>query len=601
MKQYQIMSPTLGLNDQIPGIFLNEAYSQNMDIIFQYGEVWRAKKRAVEFSYVFEDAIQSIEYYYKDTTSEWWSIYFTARDIAYRDVNNDRFVFINKVVTTGTIVGATPASGTTFILEFSGVNIVSAGVAADDFICITNGTPPYTTDDTWYEVEEVIDATHLRCNGALPSGYVIGSLGNDYVIRLTFNHGASKQWSITTHEEVLIATNEGIDNIIEWSGTGQVTDMSCPYKAERVYAYNGYLLLIRTIETGTLYPFRIRWSGLRDRTAWTGSPTDDSGYMECDEGSGTVTDCSKVKGYLIIVKSNALIKGWLTGDDNIFEKKLVIDGNGSPAARSIMEMDNEIYFWDSMNTFSRFDGINVYNVGKNIDQVCKNLNPNYVHLIETTYIEEYNQILWAIPYSTSETLNRIMALDLDMENPTWTMLDMEVTCLGYYESEETLDWASLPYSNWNDWDWPDWKHRAGLSAFPIDLCGQSDGSVGRLNFANTDYGADYEAYIVLTTDLGRKRALPLKKRLLKAQFYFKRQAAGTIDISVRRDNEQNYTLAGTLDMTGSEDIIIRELPVDNTLAKDFDYLAKTFEIKVHGEYYFAFLGVVFFFDEVGDR
>jgi len=601
VKAYAIFSPTLGLKDDFPGILMNDAYSQAMDVYFQYGEVYRAKKRTEEFSYHFPDAIQSIEYYYKDTTNEWWSLYFTARDIAYRDINNNRFNFINKIYNTGTIVTATPASGSTFILEFSGADMVSAGIVDGDFIRLSSDAAPYTSDDTWYEVADVIDATHLRIDGAIPSGYSIPTGGDSYAIRRTFTHGAAKQWSVTVFEEKMIATNEGIEEIIVWSGTGQVADLSCPYKAERVYNYNGRLLLIRTIETGTLYPFRIRWCGLRDETAWTGTPTDDSGYMECDEGNGTVTDCTKVKGYLIIVKSSSLIKAWATDDDNIFDKKLVIDGTGSNAPRSIMEMDNDIFFWDSANTFTRFDGINVYNIGRNIDQIVKNVNPNFQYLIETTYIEELNQIWWAIPYATSETLNRIVCLDLDSSEPEWSPLDMEVTCLGYYETEDVMDWASLPYSNWADWDWPDWKHRSGLSSFPIDLCGESSGRIGRLNSAHQDYGADYTAYLTLTTDLGKHRALPMKKRVLRGQFYFRRQVGNEVTISIKKDTESIFTTIGTLTMDGEEDIVVKELPVDNQIAGDFDILCKTMELKLSSTEHFKFLGCILWYIDQADR
>ena len=109
MKSYGIFSPILGLRKDIPSILLKEAYTPDcQDVIWQNGEVHRIKKRLLEFSYQFPDKILNVEYYFKDTINEWWFLAFTKRDIAYRDIQNNRFVFINKVYTAGTITMKSP-------------------------------------------------------------------------------------------------------------------------------------------------------------------------------------------------------------------------------------------------------------------------------------------------------------------------------------------------------------------------------------------------------------------------------------------------------------------------------------------------------------
>lgn len=595
MKPYGIFSPTLGLKQDFPSILLKEAYTSDIqDVFFQKGEVWRIKKRIQEFAYQFEDKILSINYYYKDSTNEWWLVVFTKRDVAYRDINNDRFNFINKIYNQGTISNAIQNSGNTFTLTFSlpsGENLQNE-VKAGDFIRLSNNASPYTSDDTWYEIASVDSATQITCNGSLPSGYSVPSGGDDYAIRKTFSGGDFDFWSVITYNEKLLASNNGIDNIIKWEGAGQVTDLSCSYKAKHLYKYNNRVLLGKTIESGQEYPFRVRWSGLGDETDWGGSGSD-AGSMEIDEGSGTVQQFANLKGFLYIVKDKAIIRAWNVEGSTVFNKKLVVN-IGSDAPRSVIETEDYIYFWCSDNTFRKFNGLTATVISDEITDIVTNINPNYQAYIEATFIQEYNQILWAIPEGTSETNNKVVVYDLDFIQNNWGVIDMEVSAFGSYELEETYDWASLPFANWVDWTWDSWKYRAGLQSFPIDIMGTYDGKIHRLNADEKDLGADYTGHIVLETSLSEnKRTLVIYKRLLKIDVYVRKETTGSLYIDIKRDDEADWQTAGSVSLTGDEDILVKKLFVS--------YLARVYKIKIYATNRFRLVGLVLWSSEVGAR
>ena len=571
MNPYGIFSPSLGIKQDFPSMLLTEAYTpDSQDVYFQYGEVRSLKKRQQQFTQVFQDDVIEFVQFFKDSTSESWAIAMTKRDIAYRDDTNDRFIYLNKIYNSGTISVATNNSGNTFTLDFSlpsGEDLTTE-LNVGDFIRLSSSASPYTTDDTWYEVLTVDDADSITCTGQLPSGYSVPSGGDSYAIRKTFQGTDTDYWSTITfvdgsQVEKFIATNNGIDNVIIWTGSGQVADLggadTLNYKCQKLFPYSGRVLMIAPIETGTLKPFDIRWSGIDDETDWGGSGSD-AGSMTVDEGGGILTHCAELRGFLVIFKTGAIVHAWSVTDANIFNKKL-IEATGCDAPRSIMETGNKIFFWSPSNEFMEYDGINSVAISQPIDPIVKNINPNKQQYIEVTFIEALNQIWWAIPFSTSETLNKVMMLDLD-DREAWGFQDIEIKVFGFYQNETTYDWSTVPFSNWDEWAWDSWKHREGLESFPIDIATNLSKGIDKVNSAETDLTAEYTRHIVFETDLGNRQRLFEFKRIMLMQFYVTKQASGSLTIEYKRDDEPDWQSAGTVSLSGDNDQLIVDLPTD---------------------------------------
>jgi len=585
MKSYGIFSPVMGLRKDMPSILLKEAYTPDCrDVIWQQGEVHRIRKRLLEFTYQFPDKILSINNLFKYSTTEQWLLIFTKRDIAYRDKTNNRFNFINKLYNTGTItievanLKKVIGTGTAF----------STNVKAGDFLKI--GAGEVHSNSTWYEVDSIESNTvlYLKTDAVTCSG-------SAYVVRVTFSGTNLDYWSVINFHEKLIATNHGVNNVIVWTGSGQISDLSnCPGKCWFLYSYNDRVLLIRTIEGGTHYPFRIRWSGLGDETDWGGSGSD-SGSMEVNEGYGSLQGAAVYKGNLIIFKDEAMIRAWNVEGTLVFNKRILIDGLGTVSPYSIIEMDEGIYFYASDNTFRFFTGLTARIISTEIEAVARNINATFQEYIQATMIAEFNQILWAIPEGDSQINNRIFIYDLDFAVNNWTIVDMAAAALGYYETEVSFDsWNALSvFSNWTDWWWPSWQYKAALQPLPIDLLGGYDGKIYRLNGAEKDAGQDYTGYQVFETDLGGKKRMAIFDRLLMIQAYVRQEASGVLDFHIKRDDEPTWQNAGSISLVGDREILVRELPVD--------YVAKIFKIKISGQNPFKFLGAILKYEEVGER
>ena len=588
MKNFGIFAPVLGLRKDIPSILLKTAYTPKCkDVIWQDGEVHRIRKRLLEFEYQFPDKILNLEYYHQDSIDQSWFLIFTKRDIAYRDIVNNRFVFINKIYNAGTItISSTPTPGTGDLKEVIGSGTeFKTNLKPGDFLKI--GAGGIHSGSTWYEIDSIESETILYLKTEAEE-----CSNSAYVVRKTFSGNDFCYWSVITFHEKLLATNHGMDNIVIWTGSEQVSDLDCPHKTRFLYSYNERVLLVKTVE-GNECPFRIRWSGLGDETDWD-EVESDSGAMEVTEGRGVLQGCATYKGNLLILKNEGIIRAWNVEGEAVFNKNLLIDNVGTNAPNSIIEMEEGTYFYCPDNTFRYFDGLSAGIISGGISPVIENINPNFSQYIQATLVKELNQILWAIPSGSAEVNNKVLIYDLDFERNNWGIAEMEIAALGYYETEVAYDWSSLSiFDNWVDWWWPSWRYKAGLKNFPIDVCGSYDGKIYRLNAVEKDIGEDYTGYQVIETDLGGGKRLSIYDRLLSIQAYVRRRVSGTLDFSIKRDDEAEWQDMGSVSLEGENEILIKDLPVD--------IMAKKFSIKISGQNPFKFLGMFLKYEEVGYR
>lgn len=599
---YSIISPTLGLDLKSPSILLRDASSPDLlDVYFHNGEVHRYRKRILEFSQSLPHEILCMEEHRTPSEDAVYYMVLTKRDVTYWDTTAERFVFLNKVYNEGTIVNAVENTDGTFTLTFdlpSGESMLTA-TKAGDYIRLSNEAGPYTSDDVWYEIVDINGADEITVEGVLPSGYEVSlpSGGDTYAIRTTFTGNDKDYWHVDTHEERFVATNNGADYPIRWTGSGQVEDITDEFRCKALVSYERRLHFLYTIETGTSYPTRWRWSDLIDETIVVPQIDNDAGAAEVTEGgSGYLTKGIVFNGYLFFVKSSGFVRAIAVATDEMFNKREVSNDTGTIASLSFVKQREYIYFYCTTDlTIKRFDGMYFATVSTPIDYIVKNVTTEHEDIIQATYINEFQQILWAIPYAGETTLNKVLIWDMDnAPRPVWTVADMDVTCFGFFRLTEDYSWSNLPYDEWLDWNANAWRSREGLASFGLNVCGRADGTVCRLNASRQDLGENYDGYIVFDTDLSdKKSALPYKKRLLKMQFYVRNEAAGHLDISVKRDLETDWQDAGDVSLVGDENIIVVEHPVD--------FLAKTFKVKISSKYDFNLIGVVFWFIPVGER
>ena len=597
-KSIGIFSPESGLVTSTPSILLpDSATSEMKDVYFKNGEVRRYNKRVD----LFDDSLGvDILNQYKfeiQSEDETYFMYFTENDIAYRDRNNDDYVYLTPIYDEGTVTTLTVLSGSRFQLDFSlpsGESLI-ASLKIGDYIKLGSGTDPYLASDNWYEIESIDDVDTITCSGVVPSGYDPADVtgGDTYAVRQTFAGLDTDYWVVDTYFETLIATNNGVDYPIYWDGTGQVEVMTEEFKCKHIASFGGRVVALYLIASGVEYPTNYRWSELDDVTGWGGTGSD-AGEGQLYNGDGYITKAFRYRDYLYVFKSESIVRLWAVASDSIFQNKLVRTDLGTKATHSFIIYRDVVYFYCTQDkTFRRFDGFydNVMSTG--IEQLARAINVGKENLIQGYYVGDERQLCWAVPYLSSTTLSHIVIADLDYKDSPWSLIEMPVTSFGTYTAGVDLDWSLLPYDEWASWNWDAWLSGEDSSETRIDAVADSDGNMYQLNASRQDDGEDYESYIVFNTDMSAKKSmLPTNKRFLKVQFYM-RDAVGDMTLYIKRDNENEWVESQTFDMNVGREINIITVPIH--------FLAKSFQVKLSTKYDFNLIGMIFWYIEDGDR
>jgi len=163
----------------------------------------------------------------------------------------------------------------------------------------------------------------------------------------------------------------------------------------------------------------------------------------------------------------------------------------------------------------------------------------------------------------------------------------------------TIYWIRAYATNSEGTSYGDWVKVATASAgttpsgTKIQLAGDYSGYVDQMHASEQDLGVNYKGYFVLSTDLADKQGLAFYKRLLYLTNYFKKETSGTVKIYVKCDSEADWREIGEVDLTGSEDILMEDLGIDE--------LGKHFLIKFEGENIFRYIGTIFWYLVQGVR
>ena len=596
LESFPVFSPQEGLISDTPSILLpSTATSDIQDMYFQSGEVKRYRKRQELFS-ALPDAVITQFTLNQASQDRKYFLYFTKNDIVYRDRNNNRYVFLNSMISGGTVDSAVDITGGFTQLNFTlGTGVSFDDVKAGDYIRLGEADTVKTTDDTWYEVTEVTDADTLVVEGSLPTGYEIPTAGVEFAIRSTFNGTDEDVWVCANASETLVATNNGKDFPIRWlGGSNEIEDITDEFKCRWIDYYGGRVVASYILANGQSYPVNYRWSGLLDEMDWGGTGSD-AGESALTEGQGYITRTLVFRDNMYVFKSESIEKIWAVTSDDIFNSKVLRVDLGTKSPHSFVLYRDVIYFYATIDrTFRRFDGYYDQVMSRDQDPTIKNITTAKEKLIQGYFVNDTRQLMWSVPYAGSETLNKIFIADIDYADSPWTVIDMIATSFGKYEIGTDLDWSTLPFDDWSSWNWESWLSAEGSADTAIDCCSDTEGYVYQMNASRLDNGEEYTSYIVFETDFSNKKTtLPFYKRLLKIQFYTRGAPGGTVKVEVKRDNEDSWYDAGDFTLTADREINIIDFFLDRR--------AKSFKIKLSTEFDFELIGYVPWYMKAGER
>ena len=283
--------------------------------------------------------------------------------------------------------------------------------------------------------------------------------------------------SSTIMNDLFIFT-DGENPIKKYDGTTYADLGGTPPKARQVESFSSHLILGYTIEDGTAYPQRLRWSDTGNPEVWTGG---NSGFIDLVDTPDWIVLLCPLGDRLIVYKERSIWEVIYVGSPNMFIATKLIDGVGSYIPDGVESLGDEHFFVGPDNMY-RFDGRNLTEAGDRIRPLVFGYDAltNYETFQDSwlTYIEETEELLMGIPQG-NETFPR-RAYKYHLPTQSWWARDFSVpvTCIGLWQQNAPPAWNDLQ----GPWAAQNWKWMGAVSSAeaPLTLFGTTQSGYGRV-------------------------------------------------------------------------------------------------------------------------
>lgn len=182
-----------------------------------------------------------------------------------------------------------------------------------------------------------------------------------------------------------------------------------------------------------------------------------------------VTGLKSFNGALVVfgLKSISDIRGEMYASDNGFVLRKVLDGVGCVHDRTIVEVDNILYFMDITGHIYSYDGSTVQLRSDAITTTINGLNKAILTRACGAYFPKFHQIWWAVATGSASANDTMLVYDTLYNN--WTVYDgIDASAMALRE----VSGEKLLYTG-----------------------GSSDGYIYRMNYGESDYPANVQTAI----------------------------------------------------------------------------------------------------------
>ncbi len=445
----------------------------------------------------------------------------------------------------------------------------------------------------------------LNSNKSMTVKFTVGDAGGD--------SDNVERWEITDHLRNVVATNNS-DFVLWWNVDSSVandfvalddTDNGIDIadgttfltKCKHITSYNGYLILGYTTEDGTVHRQRERWAGFS-----TGGSTidfdengpSDAGAKDFNTTPGALMGFALHGDNLVISKDDSMHRSWLVTADTVFEWEEYTIKVGNLSADSLVNDKAGRLYWIASDLTIR--EINTPTpISTLADITVKGLNTAKSEFIQATYIDEFEDIWFSLPSGSSDTNDTIVSFHPDSLRTV--IHKFPVRAFGDYTQQEAFTYDTLPYgaiadggTGYPGWgiDWLIYDTSRNRKGFPLDLASDYLGNTFDLHRADNDDGELFTGTLIFSTTLTTPKSLNLFKRVNNGvDLIFNRKSSGSATLYAKRDTEKSWQLLGTASFidTDEPETIIVHVP--------FDKRAKSFQFKLESTGQMEFIGMIF--------
>lgn len=604
MPDFAIISPKLGMAENMPTVLLHEAFMAkgSENIHERYGRYDRLRGRLPQLTDVNGIKIKTPIFMYPITL-----------------INPGD----NKIVVTG--------DATSTISAGDKIRINGSGSSASntEYTAVSTSLFAGSTTVTVEEVFTVRITDGLLFVGATPiieyhrhvrqgTGAEHLLLGTKYHIFLWLQSDMSltvkwtnlspssvERWEIRDHLRNVVATNNSdfvlwwnidssaandfvaLDNAngIDYEGTANRLT-----KCKHIFSYERYLILGHTTEAGTAYPQKERWAGIGTGGAtidFDENGSSDAGAKEFTSTPGFLMGFAKHGDDLVIAKEDSMHRSWSVTADTVFEWEEYTLKVGNLSADSLVNDKAGRLYWLGSDLAIR--EINTPKpISTQVDITVKGLNTGQAEFIQSTYIDEYDQIWWAITSGGGSTNDTIIVFHPDTGKSF--IHKIPVRAFGDFTQQAAYTYDTLPYGTYANWGaaWGVYDTQKNVVGFHLDLASDYLGNTFELHNASDDDGSAFTGKLIISTTLTVQKSLNLFKRVNNgADLIYNRKGSGSAILYAKRDTEKSWQLLGEASFADADlpDVVIVHLP--------FDIRAKSFQFKQESSDSMEFLGMIF--------
>lgn len=413
------------------------------------------------------------------------------------------------------------------------------------------------------------------------------------------------RWEIKDHLRNVVATNNS-DFVLWWNVDGSVGNSFAALdnsngidyegtanrltKCKHITSYETYLILGYTTEAGTVFPQRERWASLA-----TGGSTID--FDENSSGDAGSKDFTTSPGFLmgfaihgddlVITKQDSMHRSWVVTADTVFQWEEYTLKVGNVSADSLVnDKAGRLYWIGSDLTIREINTPAPISIA--VDVTVKGLNTAQSEFIQATWIDEFEEVWFAIPSGSSDTNDTVVAFHPDSGRSF--IYKFPIRAFGDFTQQEAFTYDTLPYGTYASWgaDWLIYDTQRNTVGFPLDLASDYLGNSFDLHRADNDDGSEFKGKLIFSSTLSSGKSLNLFKRVNNGvDLIFNRKSSGSVNLFVKRDTEASWQSLGSaslVDSAGPETVIVH-LP--------FDVRAKSFQWDLESSDTMEFIGMVF--------
>lgn len=316
-------------------------------------------------------------------------------------------------------------------------------------------------------------------------------------------------WNGLVHNNVFVYTN-GSDPIQykpSYGATGTVMNSAITvdtYKSWALGSIRDHLVLYHTVENGTEYHKRVRWtkSGVLTFVGTADFGTGTAGAIDLQDIEGEIKTAVPLGiTYAIYGDRSVHIQNWVGGEE-IYQFTKTLSNIGTPSRRGVVSVGDVNYFIGQDSFYAYYGGDDLRDIAESVrDHIFSEINRPQMQYSFVEYDEVDNEVIFHIPTGGSTQPN--VAWVYRLENKSWSKQMRDYTASGRTTRFSGTTWGDMS-GNWGSptSKWGDYYLNEGAT---ISLYGDQSGrvvkkdkTVNTLSYSGTTTN---QAYTYVTPDL----------------------------------------------------------------------------------------------------